>query len=573
MRKYLQINLNNRSIETEDLQGESLVHTGRYFIAKTLLEQGVAKVEPLSADNPLIFSAGAFAGTNLSNANRLSVGCKSPLTGGIKEANAGGTFAVAMGHLGIAGFTLHGASDDWIVIRIPREGPISFESAEPYMGKGNIESAALLFEKYGEKVSIAICGPVGEYQGLLSGIGFTDPDGRPVRLAARGGVGAVMGSKRVKAIVIDKAKMPDMHDRKSMTKGVREYGAQVREHEGLTNLKQIGTSFMADLTNYIGGLPVNNFSSGRMTDGTLKMGGEYIREQNLARGGEQSHACMPGCLIKCSNIYNNESGEELVAPLEYETIGIMGTNCGLTEPDDVAELNAIANDLGIDSIETGAVLGVAMEAGVAKFGDMDFLREALHDIAQGNERGRLFAQGAFRVGEHYGVKRIPVVKKQALSAYDPRVIEVTGISMMVSAQGGDHTVGNVGGYDCQGKSIEELVDVSMQAQISSAAADSMGMCIFGRLITDANHQLLNQTIHSIHAVEVDPGFITHLGRETLRLEKLFNQEAGFHEESDQYPEFFYNEPLAPSNKAARLYGDEVRGCIDQWWIDNPSPAI
>jgi aldehyde:ferredoxin oxidoreductase len=569
MRKYFQINLKDQSVETEELQGEALVQTGRYFIARTLLEQGVAKVEPLSADNPLIFSAGPFAGTNLSNANRLSVGCKSPLTGGVKESNAGGTFAVAMGHLGIAGFTLHDASDDWVVIRIPKEGSISFESAKPYLGKGNIESAAMLHEKYGEKVSVALCGPVGEYQGLLSGIGFTDPDKRPVRLAARGGVGAVMGNKRVKAIVIDKAKMPVMHDRKSMTQGVRAYGAQIREHEGLKNLNLRGTAFMADLTNHIGGLPVNNFSSGRLTDGTLKMGGEYIRQQNLARGGKQSHACMPGCLIECSNVYNNEAGEELVAPLEYETIGLLGTNCGLTEPDDVAELNAIANDLGIDSIETGAVLGVAMEAGVAKFGDMDFLREALTDIALGNERGRLFAQGASRVAEHFCVTRVPVVKKQALSAYDPRVIEVTGISMMVSAQGGDHTVGNVGGYDCFGKSIEELVDVSMQAQISAAAADSMGMCIFGRVVTDAHHELLNNTIHSIHGIEVDPRFVTKLGRETLRLEKMFNREAGFNEEDDTYPDFFYNEPLAPSNKVVRLHTGEVSRCIENWWNENP----
>ncbi len=569
MRKYLQINLTDQSVETETLSGKALSEAGRYFIAKTLLEQGVAKVDPLSADNPLIFSAGPFAGTNFSNANRVSVGCKSPLTGGIKEANAGGTFGVAMGHLEIAGLTLHGVSEDWVVIRIPREGPVSFESAEPYMGNGNIESAALLFEKYGDKVSIALCGPVGEYRGLLSGIAFTDPEQRPVRLAARGGVGAVMGFKKVKAIVIDKKKMPPMHDRKKMTQGVREYGSQIQEHPGLKNLNQRGTAFMADVTNYIGGLPVNNFSRGRLTDDTLKMGGEYIREQNLARGGEQTHACMPGCLIECSNVYNCAEGKELVAPLEYETIGLMGTNCGLTEPDDVAELNAIANDLGIDSIETGAVLGVTMEAGLARFGDMVFLRAALDDIAQGNERGRLFARGVSRVGEHYGVKRIPAVKGQALSAYDPRVIEVTGISMMVSAQGGDHTVGNVGGFDCNGKSIPELVEASMQAQIAAAAADSMGMCIFGRAVTDTSHELLSETFNSIYNTELDASFVKNLGRETLRLEKEFNREAGFTENDDNYPDFFYNEPLAPTNKVVRLHSGEVNRCIDDWWSNNP----
>ncbi len=569
MRQYLQIDLDKKSVQVDMVEGEALAQRGRYFIAKTLLEQGIAKVDPLSAENPLIFSAGPFAGTNFSNANRISVGCKSPLTGGIKESNAGGNFALAMGHLGLSGFTLHGACDDWTVIHIPREGEIRFETAAPYLGKGNNDCVALLFEKYGDKVGLAICGPVGEYQGLISGIAFTDPDGRPSRLAARGGVGAVMGTKKVKAIVIDKAKMPDMIDRKSLMKSVRDYGDQIRQHEGLNNLKQRGTAYMADVTNHIGGLPVNNFSSGQQSKDSLKMGGESIREQNLARGGEQTHACMPGCLIECSNVYHGADGKEVVSPLEYETIGLMGTNCGLTEPDDVAELNAIANDLGVDSIEIGAVLGLLMEAGLCNFGNKAFMQETLQDIRSGNKRGKFLAQGAARVGEFYQLRRIPVVKNQALSAYDPRVIEVTGISMLVSAQGGDHTTGNVGAYPCQDKSIDELVGVSMQAQISSAIADSMGMCIFGRLVTDPNHELLTQAFNSIYGMQFDASFIQKLGRETLRLEKDFNREAGFSEQDDEYPEFFYNEALEPTNKTARLHGKEVNRCIEQWWAQNP----
>jgi aldehyde:ferredoxin oxidoreductase len=186
MRDYLHINLDDRTIEREPMQGESLARAGRYFIVKTLLDKGVAKIDPLSRENPLIFSAGPFAGTNFSNANRLSVGCKSPLTGGIKEANAGGTFAFALGQLELSGLTLYGASDDWVVIRIPKEGDITFESAAPYMGKNNFEAAALLHEKYGDKVSLALCGPVGEYQGLMAGIAFSDTDNcRPSTTARR----------------------------------------------------------------------------------------------------------------------------------------------------------------------------------------------------------------------------------------------------------------------------------------------------------------------------------------------------------------------------------------------------
>ena len=137
MRKYLDIDLTNKSVSVSEFAGEELVNAGRHFIAKTLVECGAATVDPLSGENPLIFSAGPFAGTNFSNANRTSVGCKSPLTGGIKEANAGGTFGVAMGQLQIAGITLHGASPEWTLIHIAKDGTVSFEDAGPYMGLGS----------------------------------------------------------------------------------------------------------------------------------------------------------------------------------------------------------------------------------------------------------------------------------------------------------------------------------------------------------------------------------------------------------------------------------------------------
>src|SRR3990167_530513 len=342
MRKYLHINLGDRSVRTDELQGEDIVRAGRYFIAKTLLELGAAKVDPLSPENPLIFSAGPFAGTNFSNANRLSVGCKSPLTGGIKEANSGGTFGFALGQLETAGLTLYGASKDWVVIRITKEGAITYETAEPYMGKGTNEAAALLFEKYGKKISFSVCGPVGEYLGLMAGISITDTDGRPSRIAARGGVGAVMGSKNVKAIVVDVHKMPTFHDRKKLMGSIREYGVKLGKDAAIDMFKRVGTAAMGDFTNRIGGLPVRNFSAGRLVEtaqGPFKLGGDYIRETNMSRGGNPSHACMPGCMIECKNVYVDAKGVELVSPLEYETLGLMGSNCGLTDPDDVARLN------------------------------------------------------------------------------------------------------------------------------------------------------------------------------------------------------------------------------------------
>ena len=568
MRRYLHINLDDRSVDAQQLDGESIVRGGRYLITKTLLERGTATVDPLSADNPLIFSAGPFAGTNFSNANRTSVGCKSPLTGGIKESNAGGTFSLALGQLHLAGLTLYGVSTDWIVIHIAKDGEVSFDPAEPYLGKGNVEAAALLHEKYGKKVSLALCGPVGEYQGLLAGIAFSDPDRRPTRLAARGGVGAVMGSKQVKAIVVDLHKMPQLHDRKKYMQGVREYGARLREQEGVKNLNSLGTAYVADFTNHVGGLPVRNFSAGQLVDTKiepLRMGGDYLRQQNIERGGKPAHACMPGCIIECSNVYADADGNEVVSPLEYETIGLLGSNCGLSDPDELARLNAIANDLGIDSIETGAMLAVLMEAGLAEFGDVGFMTRALEEIRQGSAKGRLWAQGTARVGEHYKIERVPVIKKQAISAYDPRVIEVTGITMMLTAQGADHTAGNVPMMDCKGKPLGELVAASLQSQVNTAAADSLGLCVFGRSVTDTNIELVVNAINDAHGTELEPSFFEDLGRETLRLEHEFNQAAGFVAADDELPDFFYDEPLAPSGKSASFHSSDIHQSMRDWW--------
>ena len=568
MRKYLHIDLNEGQVREEAFSGEQVAHAGRYFIAKTLLELGAATVDAMSPDNPLIFSAGPFAGSNWSNANRTSVGCKSPLTGGIKEANAGGSFGLAMGQLSIAGFTLYGGCQEWSVMYLKKDGTVEFASAAPYLGRGTFETAAMLHEVYGQKVSVAICGPVGEYGGLLAGISMSDTDKRPARLAARGGVGAVMGVKKLKAIVLDLDRMPTFHDRKKVLSSIKEYGAKLKADEAINVLKDYGTAMMADYTNHVGGLPVNNFSSGRQVDianGVLKMGGEFIRAQNLERGGETSHACMPGCLIECSNVYADADGKEIVSPVEYETLGLMGTNCGLTDPDDLARLNWHANDLGIDTIETGAMMGVLLDAGLAPFGDVAFLTRVMAELRAGSADGKLWAQGTAAVGAHYKVARCPVIKKQGISAYDPRVIEVTGISMMVTAQGADHTTGNAPKFECSGKNVDELVDVSMEMQTLCASADSLGLCVFGRSVTNANIEMVVGAINDACGTGFSVDWFREIGRQTLRYEAEFNLAAGFTEADDELPAFFYEEALAPSNKVARFHSAEVNASVRRWW--------
>ena len=568
MRIYYDIDLANLAIARRELHGEEVVKAGRYLIAKTLLQEGAATVDPLSPANPLIFSAGPFAGTAFSNANRTSVGCKSPLTGGIKEANGGGTFSYALGQLQIAGFTLRNASPEWVVLHFRKDGTIGFDDAMPYLGKGTYAIADLLYERYSKKVAIAVCGPVGEYRGLLAGIAFSDREGRPTRLAARGGGGAVMGSKKVKAIVVDLDKIPPLHDKKKVNGDIKTYAQKLQADSVVMNFyNKVGTMGMADYQNYIGGLPVRNFTAGQLADvsagETFKMGGDYIGELNTSRGGEQTHACMPGCVIQCSNIYHDAEGKEVVSPVEYETLGLLGTNCGIADPDQLAQLNYIANDLGIDTIETGATLAVLMDAGLAPFGDLDFMVDCLAQIGAGTELGQIWAQGTARVGEHYGVHRVPVIKKQAISAYDPRVVEVTGITMMVTAQGADHTAGNLPRLKTREMQPADMISQSLLHQTRVAANDSLGFCIFGMTVTNFNQDFVVDAINGAHGTELTTAFFEALGRETLRLEREFNRQAGFGVEDDELPAFFYEEPLAPTNHVARFHGSDVHNMYDQ----------
>ena len=562
MRTYYDIQLNDRTIAKRELEGEAVVKAGRYLIAKTLLDLGAATVDPLSPQNPLIFSAGPFAGTSFSNANRTSVGCKSPLTGGVKEANGGGTFSYGLGQLKIAGFTLLGASKSWVVMHFRKDGSIGFDDAAPYLGKGNFEANDMLHAKYGKKVTVALCGPVGEYQGLLGGIAISDKDGRPSRLAARGGVGAVMGAKKVKAIVVDLDKIPPFHEPKKVNASIKEY-AKMLQADGIVQnfYAKIGTMGMADVQNQMGGLPVRNFSAGRQADVSagekFKMGGDYIGQLNTSRGGEQTHACMPGCVIQCSNVYHDASGKEVVSPVEYETLGLLGTNCGISDPDDLAQLNYVANDLGVDTIELGATLAVLMEAGLGVFGDVKFMADCLVEIRKGTEKGRLWAQGTARAGEHYKVSRVPVIKKQAISAYDPRVVEATGISMMATAQGADHTAGNLPRLKTREMDLESLVSQSLLHQTRVAANDSLGLCIFGMSVTNPNTEWLTNAINAAHGTALTPDFFEALGRDALRLETEFNRQAGFTEKDDELPAFFYTEALPPTNHVARFHGADV----------------
>ena len=316
--------------------------------------------------------------------------------------------------------------------------------------------------------------------------------------------------------MVDLDKIPPFHEPKKVNASIKEYAKMLQADGIVTNFyAKVGTMGMADVQNQMGGLPVRNFSAGRLADVAagekFKMGGDYIGQLNTSRGGEQTHACMPGCVIQCSNVYHDANGKEVVSPVEYETLGLLGTNCGISDPDDLAQLNYVANDLGVDTIELGATLAVLMEAGLGEFGDVKFMTDCLVEIRKGTEKGRLWAQGTARVGEHYKVSRVPVIKKQAISAYDPRVVEATGISMMATAQGADHTAGNLPRLKTREMDLESLVSQSLLHQTRVAANDSLGLCIFGMSVTNPNTEFLTNAINAAHGTTLTPDFFEALG--------------------------------------------------------------
>jgi aldehyde:ferredoxin oxidoreductase len=223
----------------------------------------------------------------------------------------------------------------------------------------------------------------------------------------------------------------------------------------------------------------------------------------------------------------------------------------------------VANDLGVDTIELGGMLGVLMEAGLGAFGDVKFMTDCLAEIRKGTPNGKMWAQGTARVGEHYNVRRVPVIKKQAISAYDPRVVEATGITMMATAQGADHTAGNLPRLKTREMQAPAIVEQSVAHQARIAANDSLGLCIFGMSVTTPNVEFITNAINAAHGTSLTPAFFDALGRQALKLEHEFNRQAGFTAKDDELPEFFYTEALPPTNHVARFHASDVQGMYER----------
>jgi aldehyde:ferredoxin oxidoreductase len=424
---------------------------------------------------------------------------------------------------------------------------------------GNYATVEKLAKEYGDKPCFITIGPAGEMKLSAASIACTDMEGRPTRHAGRGGVGAVMGSKGVKAIVLDDtgASMRAPKNPEKFKEANKMWVAGLKKHpvtgEGLA---AYGTNVLTNVLNEAGGYPTNNFSIGRF-EGHTKISGETQAALETERGGLATHGCHKGCIIRCSGVYYDKNGQYLTKQPEYETVWAHGGNCGIDDLDAIAMLDRLDDDYGLDTIEMGATIGVAMEAGLAKFGDAEAAINLVKQVGQGTDLGRILGSGAAVTGKVFGVERVPVVKGQALPAYDPRAVQGIGVTYATSTMGADHTAGYAVGSNILGiggkvdaLSPDGQVDLSRNLQIATAAVDSTGMCLFiafAVLDQPETFQALIDMINAFYGLNLTGDDVAALGMSVLRNERDFNARAGFTSAHDRLPAFFTNESLPPHN--------------------------
>ena len=551
MKKILRINLRTKKITYQDASREYLETGGRGLIAKIMLNEVNPLCDPLGRENKLIFANGLLTGTNVSSASRIAIGAKSPLTGGIKESNGGGITAMWLASLGIKALVVEDIPEEneWYYIRINKDN-CSLEPAGEYKGMGTFEFCEKMLDKYPD-CAVTCIGQAGERLYNIAGIANMDKEKKPNRYSGRGGLGAVMGSKKLKGIVVEEKGTVEIKNKEKYNEILKEYSEVVLNAPTSVSYKTLGTAATVRTTNDLTGLPVTNFKGAKF-EHAEEISGESLHRLIKERGGEgkTAHACMPGCIIQCSNVVPDEEGKTIVSPLEYETIGLMGSNLGIGDLDTIAKLNVVCNDLGVDTIETGAAMGMAMEAGIVEFGDNEAALNLLDEIRTGTELGKLLSKGTLIAGKALGVKNIPVINGQAMPAYDPRAIKAMGVTFATSPMGADHTYGPV-------VKAEDAVEASKAAQIMMAKIDCLGVCMFLRGAVAKHMDLFVDLVNAVHGWDLDMDWLEDIALEAIRDEHKFNELAGFTKEDYRMPKAFTNREIESTNQVFDIDKDEL----------------
>ncbi|MBW2030112.1 MAG: aldehyde ferredoxin oxidoreductase [Deltaproteobacteria bacterium] len=565
--KFIRVNMTDKSVRTEEVSKDYQGLGGRGLTSIMINAQVPPKCDPLGPENKLIFAPGSLTGTSLVNTSRISVGAKSPLTGTIKESNAGGTIGAAVGNLGITAIIIEGQAPEGEmgILRIDDKGEASLVPAGEYKGMRTYAFVDKMLRVYGEKTSVLCIGPAGEHRTAVASIQSSDVDGRPCRAAGRGGLGAVMGAKGLKAVVVDqRGKTPDpIKDPEAFKEAAKTFAKLVRENPMSGEMMPaLGTAALVGAVNSMGAFPSYNATKG-VFDGWEKMSGERMAEIIKERGGKTTHMGCTQCIVHCSNEYVDKDGKYVTGSLEYETIWATGGMTGIDDLDVIAKLDFLCDDIGVDTMSTGVAIAVAMDAGYRNFGDGEAAAEMIEEIARGTEFGRILGAGPVAVGRHFNHPRVPVVKGQSIAAYDPRAMQGNGVTYATSPMGADHTAGNLISEYAEGR-LDPLkpdgqVETSRNLQVAMASLDCTGLCLFAGFVlgTPEGGEALLKVMNAKYGTQLGPDDVPALGVRVLRAEREFNRKAGFTNKDDRLPQFFYQEPLPPHNKVFLIPDEEI----------------
>jgi len=550
-KKLIRVNLKNGEISVTSSEKEYATLGGRAFTSTIISKEVTPDCHPLGPYNKLVIAPGLISGTSFSSSNRLSVGGKSPLTGGIKESNAGGDCAIKLGRMGIKGIIIEDIVPEEEGFKILYISPdeVRLDEAGDIVGLNVYDSRAKLHERYGRKAALMIIGRAGEFRMPIAKIVLTDKDGLPGRSAGRGGMGAVMGSKRLKAIVIDNKGIDLFKGNELLSQTVKEYAKLIIENPSMgERYPYYGTAGNLTFINNMTGLPTRNFSQGQY-DKIENISGEKMFEVQSERKGKARipHACMPGCLVRCSKEYVDSEGKLLCQSFEYETLCLMGSNLDVDDLDEIARMNYYSDDIGFDTMDSGVALGVLSEAGVIPFGDIEGYKDALRQVGQNTPLGRLVGAGAEICGKVYGIRRTPAVRGQGIPAYDPRFCKGLGVTYATSPMGADHTAGTTLFLTMDHKDKDIQVEGSKQIQRTCTMIDALGVCFITLKLATANIDLLEDMTEIVTGDKLSIDSLTDQAEQILKIEREFNEGAGFSKKSNVLPEFFRDEPVIPSD--------------------------
>ena len=568
MKWIIRVNMRNGKIDKCTATEEEKHWGGRSLIAKLLLREVPPTCEPLGRYNKLIFSSGLIADTAITTTGQISIGGKSPLTGGVKESNVGGSTGKKLAKLGIRALIIEDTPKNLSTkVLVLTAKKIELINAPELKGKRVDETIDTIRKKFGLNVGIICIGPAGEMKLYGSGIAVTDEKDIQIRYAARGGLGALMGSKGLKAVVINdnETKTPKYFDSELLKKTGKEIVQYLKKDPKTENRNMFGTPAIMAAANELGLLPTRNFSSGSFED-IQNITGERVREAILERGGagRTGHFCVKRCAIQCCNVFSDIKGKKIVASIQYENIALLGPNCGISNLDDIAEMNNLCNQVGVDAIETGVAIGVLMESGEIAFGDAEAAKDIINQIGKGTYIGRIIGNGTKLTGQVFGAKRIPVIKGQAIPGYDPRALKGNGITYFTSPMGADHTAGNTFGTagNINPLSGKGQIESSKKLQLRVALLDTLGLCLFIRPPFVKHPEFYVSLLKGRYGWQLDLKEVKNIAEDVLKTEREFNKKAGVSEEFWSFPEFMREEPLPPNDTVFDISREEMKRIWD-----------